>query len=60
MRKLELQFADTSGRNRIDYRLLAGGVIFSAGAVAPALAESISPVFSKLGSVLMEILTRNS
>jgi hypothetical protein len=54
MRKLALQLEDTSGRNPIDYCLVAGCVIFSAAAVAPALADSMAPIFSRIGSVLME------
>jgi hypothetical protein len=51
---LGLRLANTSGRNLTDYALAAGCLTFSAGAGVPALADSMAPIFSRVGSVLME------
>jgi pilus assembly protein Flp/PilA len=43
---------DTRGQDLIEYALMAGFVAVAAGAVMPGVADSISSIFSKVGSVL--------
>jgi len=42
----------TSGQDLIEYALMAGFVAVAAGAVMPGVADSISTIFSQVGSVL--------
>jgi pilus assembly protein Flp/PilA len=44
---------DTRGQDLIEYALMAGFVAVAAGAVMPAVAESISTVFSKVSSLMV-------
>jgi len=44
---------DTRGQDLIEYALMAGFVAVAAGAVMPGVADSISTIFSKVGSVLV-------
>ena len=44
---------DTRGQDLIEYALMAGFVAVAAGAVMPGVADSISTIFSKVGSVLI-------
>jgi pilus assembly protein Flp/PilA len=43
---------DQRGQDLIEYALMAGFVAVAAGAIMPAVATSISSIFSKVGSVL--------
>ncbi len=43
---------DTHGQDLIEYALMAGFVAVAAGAIMPGVADSISTIFSKVGSVL--------
>lgn len=43
---------DNRGQDLIEYALMAGFVAVAAGAVMPAVSDSISTIFSKIGSVL--------
>ena len=43
---------DTTGQDLIEYALMAGFVAVAAGAIMPNVANSISVIFSKVGSVL--------
>ena len=43
---------NTSGQDLIEYALMAGFVAVAAGAVMPGVADSISSIFSQVGSVL--------
>ncbi len=55
MSKLRLKLRDlknTSGQDLIEYALMAGFVAVAAGAVMPGVADSISTIFSQVGSVL--------
>jgi pilus assembly protein Flp/PilA len=46
------ELTNTSGQDLIEYALMAGFVAVAAGAVMPGVADSISTIFSKVGSVL--------
>jgi pilus assembly protein Flp/PilA len=55
MNKLILELRElksTSGQDLIEYALMAGFVAVAAGAVMPGVADSISTIFSQVGSVL--------
>ena len=43
---------DNRGQDLIEYALMAGFVAVAAGAIMPGVADSISTIFSKVGSVL--------
>jgi pilus assembly protein Flp/PilA len=43
---------NSSGQDLIEYALMAGFVAVAAGAVMPGVADSISTIFSQVGSVL--------
>jgi pilus assembly protein Flp/PilA len=43
---------DTRGQDLIEYALMAGFVAVAAGAIMPAVSNSISSIFSKVGSTL--------
>ena len=43
---------DQHGQDLIEYALMAGFVAVAAGAAFPPVADSISGIFSKVGSVL--------
>ena len=43
---------DENGQDLIEYSLMAGFVATSAGALMPAVATSISTIFSKVSSVM--------
>lgn len=42
----------TRGQDLIEYALMAGFVAVAAGAVMPGVADSISTIFSKVGSAM--------
>ena len=42
----------TTGQDLVEYALLAGFVAVAAGALLPAISQSISTIFSRMGSVL--------
>jgi Flp pilus assembly pilin Flp len=42
---------DEEAQDMVEYALLAGFIAVAAGAVLPPIAESISTIFSKMGSV---------
>ncbi len=43
---------DIDGQDLIEYALMAGFVAVAAGALMPAVADSITTIFSKVGSVM--------
>jgi pilus assembly protein Flp/PilA len=43
---------DTRGQDLIEYALMAGFVAVAAGAIMPGVSNSISSIFSKVGSTL--------
>jgi pilus assembly protein Flp/PilA len=43
---------NTKGQDLIEYALMAGFVAVAAGAIMPGVAESISTIFSEIGSVM--------
>lgn len=45
-------FINVKGQDLIEYALLAGFVASAAGAVMPQVANSISTMFSKIGSTM--------
>ena len=45
---------DQRGQDLIEYALMAGFVAVAAGAVMPGVSGSISTIFSKVASVLIE------
>jgi pilus assembly protein Flp/PilA len=45
---------DTRGQDLIEYALMAGFVAVSAGAIMPNVAGSISNIFSKVSSVMLQ------
>ena len=52
MKLLKSLLKDNRGQDLIEYALMAGFVAVAAGAVMPAVAGSISTIFSKVNSVL--------
>ena len=46
---------DDRGQDMVEYALLAGFVAVAAGALLPPVANSISTIFSKMGSVLVAV-----
>ncbi len=51
---------DTRGQDLIEYALMAGFVAVAAGAIMPNVAESISSIFSKIGSVMTAAASQGS
>jgi pilus assembly protein Flp/PilA len=51
--------ADNRGQDLIEYALMAGFVAVAAGAIMPGVAESISTIFSNVGSVLTSASTQS-
>ena len=51
---------DTRGQDLIEYALMAGFVAVAAGAVMSGVADSISTIFSKVGSVMAIASTQGS
>ena len=45
-------WSDSTGQDLIEYALMAGFVAVAAGAAFPPLADTISQIFSTVGSVL--------
>ncbi len=43
---------DERGQDMVEYALLAGFIAVAAGAVLPPVSESISTIFSRMGSVV--------
>jgi pilus assembly protein Flp/PilA len=43
---------DAEGQDLVEYALLAGFVAVAAGALLPGISNSISTIFSRMGSVL--------
>lgn len=52
LHKIRLLAEDNEGQDLIEYALLAGFVAVAAGALLPGISDSISVIFSKMGSVL--------
>ncbi len=44
--------ANRRGQDLIEYALMAGFVAVAAGAIMPGVSDSISTIFSKVGSVM--------
>jgi pilus assembly protein Flp/PilA len=44
--------ADERGQDMVEYALLAGFIAVAAGALLPPISESISVIFSRMGSVI--------
>jgi pilus assembly protein Flp/PilA len=51
---------DTHGQDLIEYALMAGFVAVAAGAFMPSIANSISTIFSKVGSVMTAAINQGS
>ena len=51
---------DNAGQDLIEYALMAGFVAATAGAIMPGAASSISTVFSKVTSRLIDAATQSS
>jgi pilus assembly protein Flp/PilA len=49
---------DTKGQDLIEYALMAGFVAVAAGAIMPAVSQSISTIFSKISSVMTKASTQ--
>ena len=50
---LRLQiWKDSRGQDLIEYALMAGFVAVAAGAIMPGVSDSISTIFTKIGSVM--------
>jgi pilus assembly protein Flp/PilA len=49
---------DTRGQDLIEYVLMGGLVALAAGAVMPGAADSISTIFSQVGSVMSAAATQ--
>jgi len=45
---------DERGQDMVEYALLAGFIAVAAGALLPPIADSISIIFSRMGSVVQE------
>ncbi|MBI3208680.1 MAG: Flp family type IVb pilin [Candidatus Solibacter usitatus] len=43
---------DSKGQDLIEYALMAGFVAVAAGAIMPSVSDSVSTIFSKIGSVM--------
>ena len=43
---------DERGQDMVEYALLAGFIAVAAGALLPPIADSISIIFSKMGSIV--------
>jgi len=50
---------DCHGQDLIEYALMAGFVAVAAGAIMPNVADSISTIFSKIGSVMTNASTQS-
>ena len=50
---------DNHGQDLIEYALMAGFVAVAAGAIMPGVADSISTIFSKVGSVMTAASTQS-
>lgn len=50
----------TQGQDLIEYALMAGFVAVSAGSLMPGVANSISSIFSKIGSVMTKAAAQGS
>jgi Flp pilus assembly pilin Flp len=48
---------DDKGQDMVEYALLAGFIAVSAGALLPPVADSISTIFSRMGSALSAAAT---
>ena len=55
-----VRLKDTQGQDLIEYALMAGFVAVAAGAVMPGVADSISTIFSQVGSVMAIASTQGS
>lgn len=58
MKKLQLLLLrlirHVRGQDMVEYALLAGFIAVSSGALLPPVADDISAIFSRLGSVIFE------
>ena len=43
---------DRKGQDMVEYALLAGFIAVAAGALLPSISDSISTIFSRMGSVV--------
>ena len=51
---------DTRGQDLIEYALMAGFVAVAAGAIMPAVADSISTIFGKVSNLLTNAANQGS
>ena len=58
--KLNNFLRDKRGQDLIEYALMAGFVAVAAGAIMPGVADSISTIFSKVGTNLSSASTQGS
>jgi Flp pilus assembly pilin Flp len=52
--RLRVLLSDERGQDMVEYALLAGFVAVAVGALAPDMAESMSNIYSRLTSKLVE------
>ena len=50
--RMRLLIDDAAGQDLVEYALLAGFVAVAAGALLPGISNSVSTIFSRMGSVL--------
>ena len=53
-------WCDRRGQDLIEYALMAGFVAVAAGAIMPNVANSISTIFSEIGSVMSNAANQGS
>ncbi len=52
MIRLHALLRDSRGQDMVEYALLAGFIAVAAGALLPPISQSISTIFSRMGSVV--------
>ena len=45
-------WSDTRGQDLLEYALMAGFIAVTAGAIMPGVSDSLTTIFSKVGSVM--------
>jgi pilus assembly protein Flp/PilA len=55
--KAQQLIENRKGQDMVEYALLAGFIAVAAGALLPGVSDSISDIFSRMGSVLTEAAT---
>ena len=57
---LRASYKNTKAQDLIEYALMAGFVAVAAGAIMPSVADSISQIFSSVGSVMTTAASQGS